>query len=395
MGTNEEEKRKAMEDWEKLKAAEKQSLQDYRTELAMCNICAFCRIRCPVYQQVKWESVTPRGKMQILRNVVKGWIKPTPEVARRIFSCTTCQICNDQCDAEVNPFNILKVARKEFTAQGLGPLSAEKKMDRRIVEYKNPYKEPQEDRFNWLEVEVPKTADTLLYFGCVTAYRYGETGRAIVELLKKAGYDFTITPDEGCCGMHPYWDGEMKLSVDIAKENIEIFKKTGAKKIVTACAGCYSTFKNAYPELVDNFDFELVHFSELLLELIKNGKLKLKKTNPMKVTYHDPCHLGRHSGVFDAPREVIKSIPGVELVEMEHSGRDSQCCGGGGGYFTEFPEDAVEIAEKRVREAEETGADALVTTCPLCKTNLDLAIKRLDSNLKLYDLSDLVLEHLA
>ncbi|MFB0561000.1 MAG: (Fe-S)-binding protein [Candidatus Lokiarchaeia archaeon] len=393
MSADEEEKRKAMEDWEQLKAAEKTTLEDYRTELAMCNICAFCRIRCPVYQQVKWESVTPRGKMQILRNVVKGWIELTPAVAERIFSCTTCQICNDQCDAEVRPFDILKIARKEFTGQGLGPLSAGKKMDKRIVEYKNPYREPQEERFNWLEVEVPKTADTLLYFGCVTAYRFGETGKAIVELLKKAGYDFTITPDEGCCGMHPYWDGETKLTSDIANENVEIFKKTGAKKIVTACAGCYSTFKNAYPELVDNFNLEVVHFSELLLELIKNGKLKLRETKPMKVTYHDPCHLGRHAEVYDAPREVIKSIPGVELIEMEHSREDSQCCGGGGGYFTAFPENAVEIAEKRVREAEETGADALVTTCPLCKTNLDLAIKRLDSNLELYDLADLVLEH--
>ncbi|WXG39982.1 MAG: (Fe-S)-binding protein [Candidatus Freyarchaeum deiterrae] len=395
MEVSDDEKKKTMEEYEKLKAAEKKTLNDYRTQLAMCNICAFCRIRCPVYQQVKWESVTPRGKMQILRNVVKGWLKPSPQVAERIFSCTTCQICNEQCDADVRPFDILKVARRELTGQELGPLSAEKKMDNRIVEYKNPYKEPQESRFNWLEVEVPKTSDTLLYFGCVTAYRYGETGKAIVELLKKADYDFTITPDEGCCGMHPYWDGEIKLTADIARENVEIFKKTGAKTIVTACAGCYSTFKNAYPALVENFDFKVVHFSELLWELIKGGKLKLKKTTPMKVTYHDPCHLGRHAEVFDAPREVIKSIPGVELVEMEHHGRDSNCCGGGGGYFTAFPENSVEIAEKRVREAEETGADALVTTCPLCKTNLDLGIKRLDSKLKLYELSELVLEHLA
>ena len=212
--------------------------------------------------------------------------------------------------------------------------------------------------------------------------------------LKRAGYDFTITPDESCCGMHPYWDGEVKLTADIAKSNIEIFRKTGAKRIVTACAGCYSSFKNAYPELVDNFDFELVHFSELLLDLIKEGKIKLRETGPLKVTYHDPCHLGRHSGVYDAPRAVIESIPGVELVEMEHSREDSNCCGGGGGYFTAFPENAVRIAEKRVREAEETGADVLVTTCPLCRTNLDLAIKRLDSGLRLYDLADLVLEHL-
>jgi Fe-S oxidoreductase len=138
-----------------------------------------------------------------------------------------------------------------------------------------------------------------------------------------------------------------------------------------------------------------MHFSELLQELIKKGKLKLKKKSPMKVTYHDPCHLGRHSGIYDAPREVIKSIPGLELVEMEHSREDSQCCGGGGGYFTAFPENSVEIAEKRIREAEETGADAIVTTCPLCRTNLDLAIKRLDSKLKLYDLSELVLEHVV
>ncbi|MEX2705047.1 MAG: (Fe-S)-binding protein [Candidatus Freyrarchaeum guaymaensis] len=389
-----EEKEKAMEDWEKLKAAEKKSLEDYRTQLAMCNICAFCRIRCPVYQEVKWESVTPRGKMQILRNVVKGWIELTPGVVERIFSCTTCKICNQECDAEVYPFDILKTARREFTEKGLGPLPDERKMDRRIVEYGNPYREPREERFNWLDVEVPKNSDTLLYIGCVTAYRYGETGKAIVELLKRAGYDFTITPDESCCGMHPYWDGEVKLTADIAKSNIEIFRKTGAKRIVTACAGCYSTFKNAYPELVDNFDFELVHFSELLLDLIKEGKIKLRETGPLKVTYHDPCHLGRHSGVYDAPRAVIESIPGVELVEMEHSREDSNCCGGGGGYFTAFPENAVRIAEKRVREAEETGADVLVTTCPLCRTNLDLAIKRLDSGLRLYDLADLVLEHL-
>ncbi|MHA1606449.1 MAG: (Fe-S)-binding protein [Candidatus Freyarchaeota archaeon] len=371
-----------------------EKLEEFKTKIAMCNLCAWCRVTCPVYSLTRWESDSPRGRMTLLRGIVYNLLEPTPEVVEKIYSCTSCALCNINCDAEIDPLDVFLAARKAFAEKGIGPPPPNRKLDARIERYKNPYAGTQDERFQWLDVALPGKADNLLYIGCVNSFRQPETSKGAVSILSAAGVDFTVSKEEICCGMHPYWDGKLETAKALAEENVAMFDKVGASTVITPCAGCYSTFTKAYPELLENFGFNVKHISEVIRDLVKAGELQLKDKGELTVTYHDPCHMGRHCGLYDPPRDVIKAIPGVELVEMEHNRDAANCCGGGGGYFTFKPESAVRIAEKRIREAEATGAKLLVTSCPLCRTNLDLAAKRLESPLKVCDLVDLVASHL-
>ncbi len=327
-------------------------------------------------------------------SLIYGLLEPTPSVVEKIYDCTSCAMCNFNCDAEIEPLEIIRGARIAFSKMGLAPPPPNRRLDTRIARDRNPYAAPQEERFQWLEESLPEKSDVVLFVGCVNAFRQPETAKRIVSLLKSGGYDFSVLRDEACCGMHPYWDGQTEVAKRLAEQNVSLFDKAGASTVVTPCAGCYSTFTKAYPELVENFAFKVKHLSEVIRDLIKKGDLELKKEKPVKVTYHDPCHLGRHCEFYDPPREAIKLIPGVELVEMEHNRSEANCCGGGGGFFTLKPELSVRVAEKRIKEAEATGARYLVTVCPLCRTNLDLASRRLESPVKVCDLADLIASRL-
>ncbi len=371
-----------------------EELEKFKTQIAMCNICAWCRAKCPVYGITKWESEGPRGRMILLRGVVYGLLEPTPDVVEKIYECTSCAMCNINCDAEISPLDVMLGARRAFSKAGVAPPSPNKKMDSRIVRDKNPYGASQKERFQWLNDPLPERSDNVLFVGCVNAFRHPETMKRAVSILRAAGYEFTVLKDEVCCGMHPYWDGQTELAKQLAERNAALFDKAGASTIVTPCAGCYSTFLRSYPELVGNFGFKIRHLSEVIRDIAKEGGIELRREGTVKVTYHDPCHLGRHCNFYDPPRELIKLIPGVELAEMEKSRAEANCCGGGGGLFTLKPELSVRIAEKRVREAEATGAKYLVTVCPLCRTNLDLASKRLESQLRVCDVVDLVASRL-
>jgi len=183
------------------------------------------------------------------------------------------------------------------------------------------------------------------------------------------------------------------LAEELARHNMEAFKASEAKQVVTHCAGCYRTLKLDYPERLGELSFEVVNAIEVIRDLINDGKLKFKKAE-LKATYHDPCHLGRHAGIYDAPREVVKAIPGVELVEMKRTREASWCCGAGGGVKSGFSELAVDIAKDRIREAEETEAEYLVTACPFCVRNLKDAAEALDSRIRVKDILELIQERL-
>lgn len=370
-----------------------EELKKFRTQIAMCNVCAWCRTKCPVYSTTKWESEGPRGRMVLLRGVVYGLLEPTPSVVEKIYECTSCAMCNLNCDAQISPLEIILGARRAFSSAGIAPPPPNRKIDARVVRDKNPYAAPQEERFQWLDVSLPEKSENILFVGCVNAFRQPETAKNVVSILTAAGYDFTVVRGEVCCGMHPYWDGQTGLAKQLAEQNLALFDKAGASTLITPCAGCYSTFLKAYPQLVENFGFKVRHISEVIRDLVREGAIKLRE-GAAKVTYHDPCHLGRHCNFYDPPRELIKLIPGVKLVEMENKMAEANCCGGGGGLFTLKPELAVRIAERRIREAEATGAKYLVTACPLCRTNLDLASKRLEARIEVCDLVDLVASRL-
>ncbi|MBC7109780.1 MAG: (Fe-S)-binding protein [Archaeoglobi archaeon] len=214
---------------------------------------------------------------------------------------------------------------------------------------------------------------TLYYAGCMASYRVPSIAKATAKVLEAGGIDFEVLGEgERCCGSVLLRTGQRDAFEKVARENAEILQKYD--RIITTCAGCYRTFKFDYPEFFD-INAEILHTTEIVAELLREGRLKV---SPMKtkIIYHDPCHLGRHSGVYEPPREILSMIPGAELVEFERSREESLCCGAGAGVRSAFPELSRRIASQKVREAENKGADLIVSACPFCEYNLRDASER-------------------
>lgn len=382
----------------------KELFKEHLDEIYICYECrcGFCRTECPVYSQRKMESVSPRGKGQILQALVDEQIGISPKLAETLYSCNLCKYCNWRCpsnaleDINIDLPTIIQKARSQLVQEGL-LLEGHKAALESIRNYGNPWLSPRARRMAWAKGlklnDFAKTRpEVLFYIGCTTAYdaQLQRVARNMVTILEKAGVSFGVMGnDEICCGSLPLRLGDRALFEQLAQENIRAFQAQGVKTILTSCAGCYSTFVKEYPLK----DIKVSHYTEYLAQLIDEGKLSLSGKSPMKVTYHDPCHLGRHTEVYDAPRKVLQAIKGLQLEEMERTRERAQCCGAGAGLRGAFPELATQIATSRLEQAMETGAQTLVTACPFCMQNLQNALTSADG-LEVKELTDLVVEAL-
>jgi Fe-S oxidoreductase len=263
----------------------------------------------------------------------------------------------------------------------------------------NPLGEAPEKRADWAKELGIKTfnEDTdLLYFPCcIPCYDPKATGiaRATASILKKLGVNFGILGvNESCCGEAIRKAGAESVFQDLAQNNIATFAENGVKEVAVSSPHCYNTFKNEYPELGGNF--EVVHFTQYLSQAIKEKELKFTKEVKKRVTYHDPCYLGRHNGIYDEPREVLKSIPGLELVEMPNSRENSLCCGGGGGRIWMETRKEERLADLRLKQALDVGAEILATACPYCLINLKDSVVSMDKEkvIEVKDVSEIVQE---
>jgi Fe-S oxidoreductase len=268
--------------------------------------------------------------------------------------------------------------RRIATEYGVFPPAAKpiKTISASLVAQGNPLNEDRKERGTWAEgLSVPKFAEgtEILYFpGCYPNYdpRMKKVARATATLLNKAGIDYGILgPLENCCGESIRKAGDEELFKRLARENIKTFIDNGVKKILVSSPHCYHTFKNEYPEFMAHF--EVVHIAQLLSELLREGKLEISGEYPKKVTYHDPCYLGRHNSIYQEPREVLGAIPGLELCEMVDSQVDSLCCGGGGGRIWMETPKGERFSDLRLDQAMDVGAEELITCCPYCITNFE------------------------
>lgn len=241
------------------------------------------------------------------------------------------------------------------------------------------------------EMNRADSIDILYYVGCTASFDINvkEVGINTINILDALGLRYGILgSQEKCCGSVLLRIGDFEFE-RLSKHNIELFNSLNLKMLVTSCAGCYRTIKVDYRK-VGKLNMEVLHTSELLARLIREKKLELKHEVPLKVTYHDPCHMGRHSNVYDTPREVLNAIPGLEFVEMERIREFSRCCGAGGGLKAGFSDIQNQMAQERVRDAEKTGAQRLVSTCPFCYQGLQIGINAIRSEVKMTDLTELV-----
>jgi len=414
-------------------------LEKYRWDLVNCERCSMCkwvhpwsvkskaRARiCPSMQKYKYDAYSAQGRFDLARAFLECEIELTPRALEVIYTCTLCGGCDVTCKftRDMEPLEILQELRKYAVEQGKGPLPGHMPALDSIRKNNNPWLQPSTRRGHWarkLKVKdlTKEKAEVLYFAGCTYSYNANlqKVAQSTLRIMQDAGVDVGILGNgEGCCASPVLKVGMADLFGEIASRNIKTFNELGVKKVVTSCAGCYGIFQSQYPA-IGKMDFEVMHSVQFFDQLIQGNKLKFTKDVPLKVTWHDPCHLGRggekqnlwegvrikwglsdpprqrnygSNGVFDAPRNVLKALPGVELVEMERIREFSWCCGAGGGVRAAFPDFALETAQERIEEAKKTGAEALVTSCPWCESNLSDAITADGNKIQLFSLVELI-----
>src|SRR4030042_1968235 len=292
-----------------------------------------------------------------------------------IWRCTTCGRCPTLCPRDVRQIDSGVALRRVATEYQVFPTAVKpvRTASASLTGEGNPLSEARKKRADWAEGLSIKTfteGTEILYFpGCYFSYdpRLKKAARATAQILNRAGVDFGILGDkENCCGESIRKTGDEQLFKRLARENIKTFIDHGVKKILVSSPHCYHTFKNEYPEFRGNF--EVIHISQFLFELIDNGRIEFTKRYEKKVTYHDPCYLGRHNGIFNEPREVLNKVPGLELIEMSDYRMDSLCCGGGGGRVWMETQKGQRFSDLRIEQAIGAGAEILATFCPYCIT---------------------------
>ena len=397
---------------------ELKNLKKFEEMVISCSGIGDCRIGhrpavgrfgvCPIYEHTTgFEPSHARGRMRVLAGLLEGKLQLNKEIADIFFQCTTCGSCKTICHNSYDPcinlpnanwIDHVKVweAFREDLIENEFVLPRHKEIIDWCKKENNPYMEKHKDRVNWLkDKKIPDKSEIIFYVGCTESYRLHVISENILKILEKANVEFGIIgKNESCCGSVALRTGNTKLALELAMKNMESIKNTGAKIVITHCAGCYKTLKNDYPDIVGELPFEVLHITEYFDQLIKDGKLKFVNEVNEIVTYHDPCHLGRHSNLYESPRKILQEIPGLQLIEMKRNRENSWCCGAGGGVKSGFPELAVEIAGDRIDEAKEINAKILTTACPFCLNNLIAGAEKKNESLDILDITNIILRSL-
>lgn len=372
-----------------------------------CFRCGYCKypsdyqdFNCPSYRKMGFDTYSSGGRMWLINALLNGDLEMSDHLAEILYSCVTCANCEEHC-----PFpkfndellDLFESAKQELLKKGQVPPSVRDYLESVRV-HKNPYERSQKDRRKWAEgmdINTFSDQDFLFYVGDVGSFdeKGSDMAKSVGKLLGSLGVNFGILgKDEISDGNDVKACGEKGLFEKLAESNINKFREMGVEKIITLDPHAYNTFTQDYPWL--GGEFEVWHFTQILEKFMKDEKISLSEYDK-KVTYHDPCYLGRHNGVYDTPREVLRSIPGLDLVEMRRNRENSFCCGGGGGnVFTDVLESSGENSPSRVRvrEALDTGADVLAVSCPACLTMLTDAVKAegVEGEITVRDLAEII-----
>jgi len=375
---------------------ERQESIAQKFDLYACYQCGKCTGGCPV---------TLRSRLNIRRLVLQGVLgKDLERLNERLelWDCTTCKTCTLRCPRDINPMNLIIGLRSTLVEQGHIPRTLIDALES-VYKHGNPWGKPRNKRTDWIK-ELPdplkvkdfsqgEQAEFLLFVGCTASYdpRIQEIAKALTYNLHRAGIDFGILGnEEQCCGNEIRRMGEIGLFEELMQTNIEKFKTYGIKQILTSCPHGFNVLKKEYPQET----FTVVHGTQLLARCLGEGKLPFEKEINKVVTYHDPCFLGKQNGIFDEPRALLRAIPGLTLKELDRSRERSLCCEGGGGrMWVEASSDSgPRLAEIRVKDAIELGAEMLITACPLCVLTLEDAVKTSghEEKIRVMDVMELV-----
>ena len=361
--------------------------------LFACIQCGKCTGGCPMAMKTR---LNPRSLIYRLLVAGNGF---DLEGREELWDCTTCGTCYSRCPKQVNPMETVIALRGAFVEKGRVHPNVKTALES-TFRHGNPLTFPREERGAWARDLGIKHAgegvEYLYYVGCTPSYdpRIQKVAHSIVRLLKGAEVDFGILGnDESCCGSEVRRLGELGLFEMIVEEGTELYKELGTEHMFTTSPHCFNAFKNDYPKN----GLQVQHYTQLLAGLQDAGRLPFSGAFEKTVTYHDPCYLGKHNGVFDEPRAVLQGIPGVTLVEMDRSREKSLCCEGGGGrMWLEGTNPGTRLAQMRIQEALDTGAEVLATACPFCLLTLEEAVKHLNAEdrLKVMDIAEIAIQAL-
>lgn len=420
-------------------------LNDYVGDMKRCARCSICKWpplaqmkswrfsqNCPSIARYNFYSYSGGGRMALGLALAEGKLDDvTDELLNIVYRCTACGACDSSCkyNSELEVLWSIYSTRAHLVSMG-NFLPENLMIIESLRKEDNTMMQPKADRAKWAEglnirdLSQGGQAEVIYHAGCLYCYDpdLSSIARDAVTLLKQAGIDLGIMgSNETCCGSMAFQLGFQGEFIKFAESNIDDWNAAGAKRVVTSCACGFGIMKAVYPLLGKEMKFEVLHITQILDELIKEGKLQLSKSIPARVTYHDPCNLGRNSeqyvpwrgvekkvlgqfilrepekvvhrgweGVYEPPRDIIRRIPGIELVEMERIREYSWCCGAGSGVKLSMDDFALWTASERIKEAESVAAEAIVTACPWCERNFKDAIAQSGDHLMVYDVVELV-----
>jgi len=366
--------------------------------LNKCQKCTTCSGYCTVSPSFNGvETLSSKGRMLITKGIMKGDLTFSEKIVDILYNCTECGLCFAQCFQDLEFHEAILYLRHKIAENNLVPQIFHTAASN-IFEHGDPSAIPVNRRLsrvkNYSKLNLPEKAENLCWLGCTVATRTPKTAESFINILNHVDIDFTMLgEEEGCCGYVLISSGLWEEAKRVAKRVIERVEKTKAKSLITSCSGCYYTFTRLYPEILDvQMPCEILHTSQFFEKMIKNEKIKLKPLD-ISVTYHDPCSLGRHSNVYDAPRNILKAIPRLKLIEMSMNRNCARCCGGGGGLWSFNNKVSLESTKTRLKEdLAPTNVNILTTACPQCQLNFRFASRTkalANKSLKIYDITEL------
>ena len=374
----------------------------------LCYQCQKCSVGCPTAHAMTYRPA------QIMRAVQFGLEEMMLQDAS-IWRCLTCETCGTFCPNDLHPREVIEALRCMAMENGRD-LSHDADLERgvralrmlggRIDEAHNISGDENDNRLIWASnlpeqppnLDRKKGAETVYFVGCVSSLypmSYG-VPQAFISIMEKTGEDYTtMGPEEWCCGYPLLIGGQVKEAEAVMRHNVEVVRALGAKRVVMTCPSCYHAWHHAYPEIIGELGFKVLHATEMLAEMVEEDRLEMKKGREMVVTYHDPCDLGRKGGIYDAPRKVLEAIPGVTFVEMDSRRETALCCGGGGNLETFDAELGAEVAAKRVAEAQAVNAKVIASACPQCERTITKSTRANKVRIRVMDVAQLVEKALA
>jgi heterodisulfide reductase subunit D len=381
-------------------------------EIDACTRCGECLNVCPVYAQRKDEDIDPRGKIKSFKSFIRSqygiWAKifgpkkldeeKLKKFSEMVYRCTLCGECSISCPVSIDAKSLWLALRETLVEKGHYPKAVDQ-VRANLRQAHNILGNENQERAEWVASlgDLPdhhyqkEKARVAFFVGCVASFfpMVQRIPRAFVEILKRTETDFTLLGGEEWCCDFPLIGAGMKREAEpLIRHNLEEMKKKGVEEVVFACPSCYHTWSHEYKT-----DLKIFHSSQFIKELIDEGKISFKDKK-LRITYHDPCDLGRASKVYEAPREVLRSIPGVELVEMEGNRDQCKCCGGGGNLEMVDPEISAALAQAKIKEIQATGADTVVTSCQQCVRTIMTTARRKKIPVTAMDITEFILKNM-